>query len=248
MLPPDEIGAALVDVVSRNFGATDDQAIQAVSRAFGFKATSAQLRDVIASVLNAQLASGVLSRRGTLIEVGPNAPVRERKPAEPPALERLVAEGEHEGLEFKQSLRWDVRQQAVNKKLEDVAVKTIAAFANHRGGTLLIGVGDDGEMVGLEPDLASLGGSRDKFELHLTNLLNARFSQAFKAGRVKVSFPTTDDKLLCRIDVQRSRSPVYVSLPDQSGALTERLVVRSGNASHEIPPSQIAAFVKEHFE
>lgn len=174
--------------------------------------------------------------------------MRETTTSEPPALERLIAEGEHERLEFKQTLRWDVRQGAVNKKLEDVVVKTIAAFANHRGGTLLVGVTDDGEVTGLESDLASLGGSRDKFELHLTNLLNARFSQAFKAGRVQVSFPTKDENLVCRIDVQRSRSPVYVALPDQSGTLTERLVVRSGNASHEIPPSQIAAFVKEHFE
>jgi very-short-patch-repair endonuclease len=248
MLPPAEIAVALVDVVGRNFGATDDQAIQAVSRALGFKATSAQLRDVMASVLDKLVADGVLSRRETLIEVGPNAPVRETTTPERPALERLIAEGEHERLEFKQTLRWDVRQGAVNKKLEDVVVKTIAAFANHRGGTLLVGVTDGGEVTGLEPDLASLGGSRDKFELHLTNLLNARFSQAFKAGRVQVSFPRKDEKLLCRIDVQRSRSPVYVALPDQSGALTERLVVRSGNASHEIPPSQIAAFVKEHFE
>lgn len=247
-LPPAELAVALIDVVSRNFGATEDQAIQAVSRAMGFKATSSQLRDVIVSVLNDQLEAGVLNRRETLIELGPNAPVQERKPTAPPALERLIAEGEHEGLEFKQTLRWDVRQQAVNKKLEDVVVKTIAAFANHHGGILLIGVGDDGEVIGLEPDFACLGGSRDKFELHLTNLLHARFSQAFKAGRVKVSFPVQDEKLVCRIDVQRSRTPIYVSLPDQSGALTERLLVRSGNASHEIPPSQIAAFVKEHFD
>jgi very-short-patch-repair endonuclease len=248
MLPPAEIAVAFVDVVGRNFGATDDQAIQAVSRALGFKATSAQLRDVIAAVLDRLIVDGVLRRRETLIEVGPNAPMRETTTSERPTLERLIAEGEHERLEFKQTLRWDVRQEAVNKKLEDVVVKTIASFANHRGGTLLVGVTDDGEVTGLESDLASLGGSRDKFELHLTNLLNARFSQAFKAGRVQVSFPTKDEKLVCRIDVQRSRSPVYVALPDQSGALTERLVVRSGNASHEIPPSQIAAFVKEHFE
>jgi transcriptional regulator with XRE-family HTH domain len=96
-------------------------------------------------------------------------------------LENLIAEGEHERLEFKQTLRWDIRQATVNKKLEDVVVKTIAAFANHKGGTLLIGVRDDGGIEGLEPDFNCTGG-RDKFDLHLTNLINSRFSQSFRAA------------------------------------------------------------------
>jgi very-short-patch-repair endonuclease len=246
-LPPNEIGVALVDVVLRNFGATEDQAVQAVSRALGFKATSTQLRDVILGVLNTQLDVGVLVRRETLIDVGPNAPARERRLPEPSPLEALVAEGEHAQLEFKESLRWDVRQGAVNKKLEDVVIKTVAALANHNGGTLLIGVSDVGEVVGIEPDVACLGGNRDKFELHLTNLLSAQFSESFKATKIRVSFPQLAGKMICRIDVQRSREAIYVKLPDRSGAMAERLFVRSGNASHEIPPSQIAGFVREHF-
>jgi predicted HTH transcriptional regulator len=162
-------------------------------------------------------------------------------------LEALIAEGEHAQLEFKESLRWDVRKGTVNKKLEDVAIKTVAALANYNGGTLLIGVSDYGEVVGIEPDIACLGGNRDKFELHLTNLLSARFSESFKATKIRVSFPQLAGKMICRIDVQRSREAIYVTLPDQSGAMAERLFVRSGNASHEIPPSQIAGFVREHF-
>jgi very-short-patch-repair endonuclease len=246
-LPPAEIGVALVDIVSRNFGATEDQAIQAVSRALGFKATSTQLRDIIADVLQDQLNSEKLVRRGTLIDVGPNAPVRDRRVPEPTLLERLIAEGEHSRLEFKESLRWDVRRQVEYKKLEDVVIKTIAALANQDGGTLLIGVSDNGTVVGVEPDLALCEGSRDKFEVQLTNLLNARFSPAFTATKVRVGFPSHGDKLVCRVDVQRSRRPIYVKLPDQSGAVAERLFCRNGNASHEIPPSQIADFVKEHF-
>jgi very-short-patch-repair endonuclease len=247
-LPPAEISLALVEIVSRNFGATEEQAILAVSRALGFKSTSIQLRDVIAAVLHELIDKAVLSRRETMVELGPNAPVVDRKPVVLSPIDRLIADGEHERLEFKQTLRWDVRQQASNKKLEDVVVKAIAAFANHEGGTLLIGVGDNGAVVGLEPDFACLGGSRDKFEVHITNLLNARFSRAFRATKVKIGFPELEGKLVCRLDVQRSRTPVYVSTADQSGAVAERLFVRAGNTSHEIPPSQIATFVKEHFD
>jgi hypothetical protein len=112
----------------------------------------------------------------------------------------------------------------------------------------LIGVDDSGTAVGLAPDFDCLGGSRDRFEVHLTNLLNARFSQAFRATKVRIGFPELDGELVCRLDVQRSRTPVYVSIADHNGTVAERLFVRAGNASHEIPPSQIATFVKEHFD
>lgn len=246
MLPPIEIETALIDVVSRNFGATEDQAVQAVARAFGFKATSAQLRDVLGGVLESALERGVLARRDLLIEAGPNAP-RPQKEPERPVLDMLIAEGEGERLEFKETLRWDLRLGLVNKKLEDGAMKAIAAFSNHRGGTLLIGVRDDGAVQGLEPDLSSLGGIRDRFELHLTNLIKDRFSESFRAGCVSVSYPILGDKLVCRVDVKRSRTPVYLALSEGNSPATERLIVRAGASSPEIPLGQVAAYVRDHF-
>lgn len=79
-------------------------------------------------------------------------------------LEELIAEGEDDELEFKSYLRWDFKELATNKKLEEVVVKTVAAFANSQGVTLLIGVSDSGEILGLEGDYLSLcGANRDKF-------------------------------------------------------------------------------------
>lgn len=246
MLPPAEIESAFIEVVSRNFGATEDQALQAVARAFGFKATSAQLREALGVVLKASLARGVLIRRDTLIDAGPNAPNAKREP-ERPALESLIAQGEGERLELKETLRWDLRQSDVNKKLGDSAMKAIAAFSNHRGGTLLIGVSDDGKVHGLEPDLRSLGGSRDRFELHLTELIKDRFSESFRAGCVSVSYPVLGEHVICRVDVKRSRTPVYLSLSEGNNPPRERLIVRSGASSPEIPLSQVATFVRDHF-
>ena len=246
-LPPAEISTALRSCVGHSFGATEEQAIQAVSRSLGFKATSTQLRDVIAAVLKRDLATGALQRRDSLIDVGPNAPADPAVAPQASPLETLIAGGETSRLEFKETLRWDVRQERINRRLEDVAIKTIAAFANMEGGVLLIGVQDDGTVVGLAADLACSADSRDQFELHLTNLINARFGHAFKASKVRVSFPEAQGRTICRVDVQPSREAVFVSLADQSGAVAERLFVRSGNASHEIPPSQIPRFVQDHF-
>lgn len=247
MLPPAEIEAALLGVVSQNFGATEDQAVQAVARAFGVKSTSSQLKDVISEVIASAIDRGNLTRRDTLIDVGPNAPKLEREPQKI-QIELLVGQGEGEQLEFKETLRWDVRLGAVHKRLEDQCLKTIAAFANYKGGALLIGVRDDGTVPGMEPDLGTFGGSRDKFDLHLTNLIKDRFSESFRAGCVSVSYPRLQEKLICRVDVKRSRKPVYLAISDGSGAATDRMIVRAGASSPEIPLSQLAAYVREHFD
>jgi hypothetical protein len=221
--------------------------VQAVARGFGVKSTSAQLKDLISEVVTLAIDRGILARRDALIDVGPNAPKLEREPQKLP-IELLVAKGEVEQLEFKQTLRWDVRQGALHKRLEDQCLKAIAAFTNYKGGTLLIGVCDDGTVPGLEADLATFGESRDKFDLHLTNLIKERFSESFRAGCVSVSYPTVREKLVCRVDVKRSRKPVYLAISDGAGAATDRLIVRAGASSPEIPLSQVAAYVREHFD
>ncbi len=248
MLPPVEIEKAIIEVVSNNFGATEEQALQHVSRAFGFKATSAQLREALLKVLNTSLDTGVLVRRDSLIDAGPNAPKPKHEPAKA-ELRTLIEEGEGERLEFKETLRWDLRLNDKNKKLEDSCLRAIAAFSNHRGGTLLIGVQDDGTVKGIAPDLATFAGNRDHFELHLTNLIKGRFSESFRVGCVSVSYPVVDDHTICRVDVQRSRSPVYLAFSDNNNSpATERLIVRAGASSPEIPLSQVATYIRDHFD
>jgi hypothetical protein len=171
----------------------------------------------------------------------------EREPQKVP-IELLLKEGEGEQIEFKQTLRWDVQQDALHKPLEDQCLKAIAAFANSKGGTLLIGVCDDGRVPGLDSDLATVAGSRDKFDLHLTNLIKSRFSASFRAGCVSVSYPTVHEKLVCRVDVKPSRTPVYLAIKDVQGQASDRLIVRLGASSQEIPLSQVVAYVREHFD
>ena len=55
-------------------------------------------------------------------------------------------------VEYKQTARWNVRERRKDKTMEQVIVKTIAGMLNDRGGTLLIGVTDEGEPVGLDDD------------------------------------------------------------------------------------------------
>ncbi len=75
ILPPEEIKAAITQVVADNFGAEHDQMAQAVARSFGFGSTSAQLREVVESTLADLLESGQLRLDGRLITQAQEAPV-----------------------------------------------------------------------------------------------------------------------------------------------------------------------------
>jgi hypothetical protein len=164
------------------------------------------------------------------------------------SIEVLISEGESDELEFKSSLRWDYAQQFMNKKLEDVILKSVAAFANGQGGTLLIGVDDSGTPLGLEHDYASLGGvDRDKFERHVRNLLSQAFGQSFVANKLRMSFPSVGTTEICQIDIAQAQQPIITKVTDKNGQQVEKFYVRSGNASVEMPLSEMHTYVTDRF-
>lgn len=246
-LPPAEIRAAMHEIVRRNLGATRDQIFTNVSRTLGFKSTKGLLRGTIQPVIEKALADKELVEQNGVLTPGPAADARPLAKLSAGELEALIAEGEHERLEFKQTLRWDVVEKQINKRLEDVVVKTVASFANSAGGTLLLGVNDDGVTTGLDPDLQCPCGNCDKMELHLTNLFNKHFGQSFRASRIKVSFPVSGEIQICKVDIRPASDAVFVSIADRGGTVAERFFVRSGNSSQELTASQIQRFTKERF-
>ena len=166
----------------------------------------------------------------------------------PVSVEDMIIKGESDELEFKSSLRWDIEEGVVNKKLEEVVLKTVAAFANSQGGMLLIGVDDDGAILGLEHDYLSLGGvDRDKFELHLRNLLTQQFGAGFVTTRVQIRFHEVEDSEVCQVEVAPAKEPVILKIRDKNGQSVEKFYVRSGNSSQEIALSELNAYVRERF-
>jgi len=164
------------------------------------------------------------------------------------SIEDLIAEEESNELEFKSSLRWDYKQERINTDLEKVIIKSISAFNNKEGGILLIGVSDQHEVLGLEPDYASLkDGNRDKFELHLKNLVSQAFGKVFTVKNIEITFPVAGDQEICRIDIKRGEGPLFVETMDKHGVRTKRFYVRSGNASDEMPIDEATEYIRRHF-
>lgn len=154
-------------------------------------------------------------------------------------LPKLVARGEGERLEFKSSFRWDRRQERVNRSLQQVVLKTIAGFLNHEGGTLLIGVEDDGSIAGIEVDMQTLKHSdRDGFERVLMDLAKDGFG-GHACALIHCRFHAVEEKTVCRIIVERSADPVYLV----EGGIA-RLMLRVGNSTRELDVREAQAHLR----
>ena len=144
-------------------------------------------------------------------------------------LQTLIARGEGAGLEFKSSFRWDLRENKVNRALEGVIVKTLAGYMNGNGGTLLIGVADDGSIVGLESDYKTLKKQdRDGFEQALMTAVATKLG-ADACRSVQIVFHTVDHKEVCRVMVAPMHRPVYVKDGENP-----KLYVRTGVLTREL--------------
>ena len=118
-------------------------------------------------------------------------------------LSNLIALGESATLEFKSSFRWDLREAKTNRALEAVVLKTLAGYMNGNGGTLLIGVADDGSVLGLQSDYQTLKKpDRDGFEQALMTAVATKLG-ADACRNVQVVFHTVQAQDVCRVIVTR---------------------------------------------
>lgn len=160
----------------------------------------------------------------------------------------MIMAGENSQVEFKTTLRYDMRENIVNKKLEEVVVKTVAAFSNGQGGTLVMGVTDDLEVIGLENDYKTLkSGTKDEFELHLRNLVNHAYGIEFATNNLTVSFPEVNDIEICVVEIKQGLRPAFTEVTDKNGVKVKKFYVRSGNSSQEMDISEVSQYINQRF-
>ncbi|MGU3292517.1 GmrSD restriction endonuclease domain-containing protein [Williamsia sp. M5A3_1d] len=159
----------------------------------------------------------------------------------------LIAAGESQSVEFKSTARWNLHTSQVDAKLEHVIVKTVCGFLNSEGGTLLIGVADDGSLLGLQHDFATLGGKAhaDGYELFLRQLFENSLSVP-SAGIVSVRFETLEDKQVCRISVASSGKPVFAR-PGKGANSPDEFWVRTGNSTRQLHGDDFVQYQDDHW-
>jgi len=155
----------------------------------------------------------------------------------------LLQKGEGLYVEFKETLRYDARKGETSRELEKMVLKTIVAFLNAEGGTLLIGVNDEGEVVGLDNDYKILvKKNRDGFENHLNMLVKTHIGLPF-AKYVNVDFADIDGKDVCIVSVKESHKPAYF----HNGDKKEDFFVRVGNSTQPFSMSEAEEYIKTHW-
>ena len=161
-------------------------------------------------------------------------------------IERLIAQGESQDVEFKATYRWDPREGKDVPQMARMSVRAIASFLNTRGGTLLIGVADDRSVVGVDHDIASFStGGRDGadvFQQTVANELKDRLGAAV-AGRVDVRLAQIGDRWVCAVRVPRATRPVYVS----TGKDQDEFFIRTGTTTSSLSIQQANDYIRSHW-
>jgi hypothetical protein len=161
----------------------------------------------------------------------------------------LIKSGEGQTVEFKSTARVNVHTGQADPRLEHVILKTVCGFLNAEGGTLFVGVDDEGNAVGIDPDLATLGSKAnvDGYELFLRQLLETGLSVP-TAATVRIRFEPIHNQTVCLVRTSASGRPVFAKpVKGQAGADTSEFWVRIGNQTRQLHGDDMVQYQSDHW-
>lgn len=162
-----------------------------------------------------------------------------------PLISEQIAAGESDSVEFKSAARWNWHTGQRDPAIEQVIAKTVAAFLNAGGGTLLIGIADSGKPVGLERDYSLVKSpDRDRYELWLRDLLRSSLG-AVAAAAVRIDFAGIEGHEVCRLTMPRGPSPTYVRAG--KGGADVQFWLRTGNSTRQLSVEETVTFARHRW-
>jgi hypothetical protein len=152
-------------------------------------------------------------------------------------LHALINQGEGAQIEFKSTVRTNLKTGKKGKEIEFAWLKSVVAFMNSNGGTLLVGVEDSGNITGITVDAFE---NSDRCLLHIKNLINQHIGAEF-SGFLDISLLTTDNLDVVMMKIQRAGQPVFLKI-----GKNEEFYIRSGPSSIKLSPSQMISYVLQN--
>ncbi|MBA7492331.1 hypothetical protein ES702_02881 [subsurface metagenome] len=187
----------------------------------------AKRRELIAGAINGFMAKLLIK-------------IPEKKPE---TLDNYLAHGENATLEYKATLRWDTHQNKVNPTLQKVVAKTITGFLNTEGGTLLIGILDNGFIYGIEDDIKTLKRKdKDGFEQTLTQVITDYLGTEF-CKYIHTKFEEKEDKIVCIIQIEKCPKPVFLN-----DKISKEFYIRAGNTVRPLDIESTHNYIGMHWE
>lgn len=149
----------------------------------------------------------------------------------------LCKRGEGKKIEFKETFEKDISDKNIpSKTLKRESIKQIAAFINTEGGTLLIGVNDDGEIKGIEEDIFK---SRDSYLLKFKDGFRDEIGKEWNSN-IDFEIYEVQAKLILRVVCKRSESsPCYMKNGD--------CFVRMGPSAEPFSPKEWAIYTRDRW-
>ena len=153
-------------------------------------------------------------------------------------LAEAIGRGESDSVEFKSTLRVNLHTHERDSRIEHAVLRTLAGFLNTSGGTLVVGVADDGTPVGLDVDGFE---NEDKMALHLASIVNSRISPTAWIAMHANLEDYEDDRVLV-VHCEKARSPVYVI-----DGNAQHFYIRTGSSTTELNLSQTEEYIRQRF-
>ena len=153
-------------------------------------------------------------------------------------LRTLIAQGEDVHLEFKSTMRTNLHTHKPGKEIELAWLKGAAAFMNTEGGIVLLGVADDGAILGLEADGFE---NDDRCRLHFKNLLNQHLGAEY-ARHLRFALYRLEGRQIAAVECERADAPVFLRHKN-----TEAFLIRSGPANLELSLSRALHYIRGRF-
>lgn len=153
----------------------------------------------------------------------------------------LITGGENDEIEFKSSLKYSYNNTDVlTKEIEFAVAKTIAAFMNTDGGILLVGVRDDGTILGLDNDYKLVKNfNRDGFLLHLNQVFINYIGKEY-SPLVVFKIIEIDGKDVCYVKVNKSDRKIFIIKDGK-----QDFFIRSSASTQPLLPSQIEEYMRK---
>ena len=157
-------------------------------------------------------------------------------------VEQLIQDGESATVEFKSTARYNMYTKERDEAISWAVIKTIAAFMNTDGGSLLIGVNDDGAPVGIDLDFPFVkGNNRDGWWLWITTTIKNALG-AVAASDIQVHYCTLNDRTIALLEVRRGSNPTFAK---KKGNPNKVFFVRLHNATEALSGPELLKFQKQ---
>ncbi|MDA9710350.1 putative DNA binding domain-containing protein [Candidatus Pelagibacter sp.] len=150
-------------------------------------------------------------------------------------IRNLLSLEESKNFERKSTLKFDLKQNKVMDHITDTILKTIVAFLNTDGGTLIVGQADDKTLIGIEKDKFK---NEDDASRFLKDKIKSKIGIKYLETFINYKFHIYEEKTILIINC--------IKLPGEDRAFLneDEFYIRSGPSNSKLSMKEAIEFIE----